>query len=59
MVISTPMMMSAPTALAMSVGKLFFVPPSEKSIESTRTGMKYPGIDIVERIASMSGPSGL
>ena len=40
----------------MSVGKLLRTPPSTSTIPLVRTGLKRPGIDIVERIAVVMLP---
>ena len=43
-------------AFAISVGKLFRVPPSIRTIPSVRTGSKSPGMDMVERRAVLMDP---
>ena len=52
-----PMSRSAPTAFAMSVGKLLRTPPSTSTMPPVRTGSNMPGMDIVERNAVMMEPS--
>ena len=40
----------------MSTGKLFLTPPSTRISPLERTGLKSPGMLIVERIASLKEP---
>ena len=55
--ISTAMTISAPWSLAMEIGRLFTIPPSDSSFPSRFTGARKPGTDMLACSASAKSPS--
>ena len=56
LVMSTPMMTSAPSSRAMRTGKFAAMPPSVSGFPSISTGGMTPGTDMLARIAVASDP---